>query len=159
MNCLDPDSLHALFGQVIRAHFQLSHAMLEKIGIYPGQPPLLFALVKKDGLSQKELACKLNIKPATMTIMLKRMENAKLIKRIQDKEDQRIVSVYLTEKGRDVQKKVLEVIEEIHHECFHNFSNEEEEFLKKIFVKLRDNLMCASEQNKNIDSIGDKSNC
>ncbi|PKM93496.1 MAG: MarR family transcriptional regulator [Firmicutes bacterium HGW-Firmicutes-1] len=148
MKCFESDSVHALFGQVIRAHFQLSHALLEKLGVYPGQPPLLFALRNQEGLSQKELASKLNIKPATMTVMLKRMENAKLIERIHDKTDQRITRVYLTDEGRVLQEEAHEVMKVIHRECFQNFSQEEEEFLKKMFVKMRENLIHASDKNK-----------
>ena len=37
-------SFHKLLGEVIRLHFSLSHKTLEKEGLYPGQPPLLYAL-------------------------------------------------------------------------------------------------------------------
>ncbi len=66
---------------MIRFHYYRTHVLLEEIGVYPGQPPMLFILNQEDGLSQKKLANKLKIKPSTITVMLKRMEKANLIVR------------------------------------------------------------------------------
>ena len=53
---------------------------------------MLFALYKKDGQSQKDLAKQLNINPATITVMLTRMEKAGLLERRKDPDDQRVVN-------------------------------------------------------------------
>ena len=60
--------------EVIRFHYCRTHKLLEDVGIYPGQPPMLLELKKKGGQSQSELANRLNIKPATVTVMINRME-------------------------------------------------------------------------------------
>lgn len=141
MNCYEQDSLYFVFGHVIRLHYHRIQKLLDKLGLYPGQPPVLFILNKNDGQSQKELADKMNIKPATMTVMLKRMEKAGFIKKVQDKEDQRVSRVYLTDKGRETMKEVKEVLKSINDECFKNFTEEEKILMRRLFMQMRDNLL------------------
>lgn len=141
MECFQDDSLYHVFAQVIRLHYHRTHTLLDKVGVYPGQPGMLFSLYKKDGQSQKELANKLNIKPATATVMLNRMEKAGLLERKADATDQRISRVYITEKGGEVCEEVKEVMKIINSECFSNFTSEEEILLRRLLMQVRDNLM------------------
>ncbi len=141
MNFHESDSLYHVFYQVIRLHYYRTHTQLDKIGLYPGQPPMLHVLYMKDGQSQKELASKLEIKPATITVMLNRMEKSKLVERRQDPEDQRISRVYLTEYGREICKEMNEVVKNIESECFSNFTMEEQVLLRRLLMQMRDNLL------------------
>lgn len=140
MEIFDKDSLYFLFLEIIRLHYHRTHTLLDKIGIYPGQPPLLFILNKNDGLSQKEIADKLRIKPSTITVMLKRMENGNLVYRKQDSEDQRISRVYLTEQGKSLCEKSKEITNSLQDECFGNFTAEEKVILRRLLMQIRDNL-------------------
>lgn len=152
MNFNDKDSLYNVFYQVIRLHYHRTHMMLDKIGVYPGQPPMLYFLEKEDGQSQKDLADKLNVKPATITVMLNRMEKSGLVLRKQDDEDQRISRVYITEKGKEVYKQVEETMSRIESECFYNFTEEEKIVLRRLFMQMRDNLknVCEDESEGDI---------
>jgi len=147
MNCYDPNSLYALFAQVIRFHYYRTHQLLDQYHIYPGQPPLLFTLAKQDGQSQKELGEKLHLKPATITIMLKRMEKSNLITRTPDLHDQRMIRVYLTEEGKKIFTQVKEALKIIEAECFNNFTTEEKVILRRLLIQMRDNLSTKSETN------------
>ena len=84
MDRQNEDSLYAVFGQIMRFHYCRMHMLLEKLGVYPGQPPLFFALGKHEGQSQKELAKNLYVKAATITVMLNRMETGGWIERRPD---------------------------------------------------------------------------
>lgn len=137
---LDKNSLHFTYLETLRLYHYRTQILLDEIGIYPGQPPLLFLLNKKEGRSQKELADMLRIAPATLTVMLRRMEKAGLVERKQDEKDQRILRVYLTEKGRVMTKKAKGVIREIEKDCFGNFNEEEKEKLQELLNKMRANL-------------------
>lgn len=134
------DSLYHILMQVMKLHFHRTFALLDKIGIYPGQPPVLFSLLSRDGQSQKELAEKIKIQPATMTVMLKRMEKANIVERKVDSNDQRVVRVYLTEEGRRISEEAKKIVETIGEECFTDFTEDEEEILKKLLLKMKDNL-------------------
>lgn len=140
MEKLDKDSIYFIFLEVLRLHYYRTHMLLDKIGVYPGQPPLLFILNKHDGLSQKEIADKLGIKPSTITVMLKRMESGNLVCRRQDSEDQRVSRVYLTEEGRRLSEKSKEITIQLQDECFGNFTQEEKENFRRLFIQMRDNL-------------------
>ena len=147
MELFNSNSLYYIFGEVIKMHYYRTHKLFEKVGLYPGQPQLLFSLLRKDGQRQKELAEKLKVKPATITVMINRMEKNGIIYRKSDDEDQRVSRVYLTEKGREVSKEVRELIESINNECFSNFTEEEQVILRRLLLQLRDNLKIALEDN------------
>jgi len=140
LNFKDPDSLNSIFYQVLRFHYKRTHMLLDTIGVYPGQPFLLFALSETNGQSQKDLAKKLNIRASTITAMVKRMEKSGLVERLQDTEDQRISRVYITNKGREICLEVERIKKEIEIETFNNFTEEEQALLKRLLKQVRDNL-------------------
>lgn len=142
------DSLHRNFIDVFRHHHYFLHTVLMDIGLYPGQPPLLFILNKEDGLSQKELASRLQVKPATLTVMLKRMEKTELVIRKQDEEDQRVSRVYITEKGQEVFKMAEELMKKVDDQMFKGFTGEEKEKLGIFLNRIKDNLVIPGDNNK-----------
>ncbi|MCR1897424.1 MarR family transcriptional regulator [Irregularibacter muris] len=141
---MDRDSLYYIFLEILKLHHCRTHVLLDEIGIYPGQPPLLFILNKENGQSQKDLADKLKIAPATITVMVKRMEKANLVERKQDAKDQRISRVYLTDKGKEICKRSMKAMEHIEEECFGNFTVEEKVILRRLLMQMLDNLMRAN---------------
>lgn len=136
----EEDSLHSLLWQVIRQHFIRHHHLLHKIGLHKGQPPILAMLWERDGLTQKEIAETLRLRPSTVTAVLKGMERAGLLKREPDPEDMRVSRVYLTEKGKHLKKDVEEIIKTLEEECFAGFTLEEKVLLRRFLIQIRDNL-------------------
>lgn len=59
---LPDSSIHGLMIKSARLYFVRAFHLLERLGLHPGQLPLLVALYREDGLSQKELvnACRSN---------------------------------------------------------------------------------------------------
>lgn len=146
MEFINKDSLYYLFLEIQRLHYYRSHVLLDEIGVYHGQPHMLFVLSKEDGLSQKDLAERLNIKASTITVMLNRMEKANLVTRKQDNEDKRISRVYITEEGREICDKSIAVMKNIGVECFGTFTEEESIVLKRLFMEIKDNLIVATKE-------------
>jgi len=140
MNCYNSDSVYNVFWEVIRLHYLKTHKILEKLNLYPGQPPLLFTILSNNGINQKELSQKLKIKPSTITIMLRRLEKSGLIKKEQDLRDQRISRVYITDKGRKICEEMKGTMKLIEDTLFNNFSEQEKENLKNLLKKIRENL-------------------
>ena len=70
---------------------------------------ILVVLWYQDGISQKEISEKLNRDKTTITRVLMNMKRSKLIKQVTDAEDNRSNLIYLTAKGKEVQKKGVEV--------------------------------------------------
>lgn len=147
----DNQSLRSVFCQVMRLHFIRTHSLLEETGLYPGQPPLLFSLNKKNGQSQRELSDNLNVKASTIAVMIKRMEKKKLIRREQDKKDQRISRIFITDEGKEIYTKLEEKYAQIEEEAFKNFMVEEKILLRRLMMQLKENLEEVCEKDKNIN--------
>ena len=58
------------------------------------------AMVEKDGISQGELSERFEVGPSRVTRLAKKLERDGLLRRERDPEDNRVVRMYLTEKGR-----------------------------------------------------------
>lgn len=139
-NAQGPDSIDLLLAQTCHLHYVRVHELLETIGLYRGQPPLLRALWNQEGLSHTELATRLQISPATTTKMIQRMERAGFVQRKPDPQDQRLSRVFLTDAGRAIRSKVEAVWAQIEAETFAGLSVEEKESLRQIFLKMQNNL-------------------
>lgn len=136
----EPQSLDFLLAQVSRLHHYRVHELLDNLGLYRGQPPVLFELWKQDGLTHGELAQRLQITPATITRMIQRMEKAGFVQRRTDIADQRISRVYLTDAGQAVRAKVHAIWERLEVENFAGFSDEERVILRSFLARIRENL-------------------
>ena len=137
----DSDSLNYLLTQVCKLHYAQSHGLLEQIGLYRGQPPVLEALWRQEGLTHGDLAQQLHVQPATITKMVQRMERTGFVVRQRDTEDERVSRVYLTAKGRAIQADLEHVLHTIETRTYAGFSAEERELLGLFFARMRGNLM------------------
>jgi DNA-binding MarR family transcriptional regulator len=138
-----PDTLDFLLAQICHLHYTRAHQMFEAMHLYRGQPPVLRILWEGEGLTQTELAERLQITPATITKMLQRMEKVGFIQRKPDAKDQRISRVYLTEDGRAIQTQVEAVWKTMEAETFSGLTSEERVLLRRFLLKMRDNLQQA----------------
>jgi len=140
------ESIDFMLTQVCRLHHTRARALLEGMGLYRGQPPLLFILREKDGRSHSKLAEHLHVQPATITKMVTRMERAGFVERKQDLEDQRVSRVYLTESGRAIQEEAKQKLRALEDETFAGFTLEDCVLLRRFLLQIRDNLLRATEQ-------------
>jgi DNA-binding MarR family transcriptional regulator len=138
-------SLNFLLIEVCKLHYANSHELLEQIGLYRGQPPLLQILGHQEGLSHSELARQLHVKPSTITQMIKRMEQAGFVQRRRDAEDERVSRVYLTELGRSIQVDLDRVQGIIEAGTFAGFSQAEREQVARFLARMRHNLLQMAE--------------
>lgn len=138
-----PDSsiLDFTLAQICKLHRARAHTLLEELGLYHGQPPMLFALWEQEGQTHGELAARLHIAPATATKMIQRMEKAGFVERRPDAEDQRVSRVFVTEAGRAIHARVEQVWQRIDGETFAGFSMEERQMLQGFFLRIRENLV------------------
>jgi DNA-binding MarR family transcriptional regulator len=96
--------------------------------------------MEKDGQSQTELANDRKVKASTNTVTLNRMVKAGLIEKKKDEFDQRITRIYMTAKGRDVVKEVVELKKQLDELCFLEFSEEEKTTLRELLKKMSENI-------------------
>lgn len=129
-----------LVREVNRLHFIRFHQALSKFGLGKGQPPILKYLSENNGCKQSEISQREKVSAATTTVMLQTMEKNGLIERKTDENDLRVMRVYITEKGREVQKQCDEAIENMEKEIYEEFTFEEMELFKQLLGKKRDRL-------------------
>lgn len=134
------DSLQGVFMEVVRLHFVRMTSLMESKGIHHGQQHVLTILKHKDGCSQKQIAEILRVKPATMTVMIQRMEKNGLVIKKQDENDQRVWRIFITNKGREDCKIANEMREKLFDESFSNFTDEEKILFRRLLLQIRSNL-------------------
>lgn len=100
---------------------------LSKYGLYPGQPPLLFAVRDAENPTQNELAERLAVSKASVGVSLRRLEKAGFVKRVQDKKDTRCNRVALTKKGLEYVRWCEIDYDMIYTTLMENFSGDERE--------------------------------
>jgi|OM-RGC.v1.024434600 DNA-binding MarR family transcriptional regulator len=133
-------STFLLFSEIERLKFQILKSEMDKYKIHPGQIPIFFIVRKNPGISQKDLAKKVMLSTSTVAIMLRRMEKAGFVKRIQDESDRRFYHIYLTDKALKIVDKIFKRLKEFERQSFENFTNEEMEVLEKLLKKILLNL-------------------
>ncbi|MDF2937296.1 MAG: putative transcriptional regulator [Paenibacillaceae bacterium] len=140
MDVYKVEHVDSVFRRVSKLHHQTVSSYLSGRGVYPGQPPLLRALSERDGQIQKELAEQMGITPATLNVMIARMEKSGLLERKADEADQRVSRVYLTEQGRQAHQEVRNMIDLMEKTCFMHFIPEEKMIFRRLLLQMYENL-------------------
>lgn len=130
---------------VSRAHHNLATRTFSKLGLFRGQPPVLFELGRNDNLTQTELAEKMEVTPATMTNLLRRLELSGLVNRERDVLDGRISRVSLTQRGVDVVARARELAEGMDRVLFAGFSPHELDTMRDFLQRMHANLTAEAE--------------
>ena len=133
-----------LLAQVCRLHHGRAHALLDQIGLYRGQPPLLDILYEHEGQKHTDLATRLGVAPATVTKMLQRMEKAGFVVRHADADDQRVSRAFLTDAGRDIRFEMHMLLGRLAEETFAGFTAEERVIITRLLKRMKENLTRAT---------------
>lgn len=88
---------------------RLYRPMLHDLGLTYPQYLVLLALWEKDAQTVGDLGKVLFLESNTLTPLLKRMETANLLRRERSLEDERSVTVSLTETGRTLEEKAHDI--------------------------------------------------
>ena len=92
---------------------QAYHPLLGEQGLTYPQYLVLLVLWEKDAQPVNDIAKRLLLETNTVTPLLKRMEAEGIVTRSKGKEDARQMIVKLTDKGRELQKKLTHVPETV----------------------------------------------
>lgn len=121
---------------------RISERIIKKhdMEINSAQGRIMFALWQKDGVSINELAKKTQLKKSTLTSMLDRLERMGYIRRQRSKKDRRKILIKRTEKDRTMEKKYVEVSEEMTRLFYKGFSKSEIDRFEKDLERILNNL-------------------
>lgn len=123
----EPESFLAMrrIEYVSRVHHMTFKSRLQEVGIPPAQMGALRTITRTPGMSQRELADQLHIQRATATVMLQKMEKAGLIRRENDRDDQRISRIYPSDYALGIDDEHRKSVEAYFDQCFQDVSPEE----------------------------------
>ncbi|PAK14359.1 MarR family winged helix-turn-helix transcriptional regulator [Burkholderia ubonensis] len=102
--------------QLCFALYSTSHAMtkaykplLDKLSLTYPQYLAMLVLWERDDIAVKDIAARLDLDPATVTPLLKRLEALGYVERVRSAADERVVNVRLTADGRALKEKARSV--------------------------------------------------
>ncbi len=102
---------------------------------------VLSTLAIKDGTNQLELVKATHLRPPTVSIIIKRMEDEGIVERRSNPDDKRSFCVYLTDAGRALDRENIESVKKIDAIALKDISEEEFNTLMLLLSKIRNNLL------------------
>ena len=125
------------FNEALKTCCQEHHKLY---AVTPPQWGVLLALLEEDGLTPGALSQKRGLDPPTITGIVKRLEQANLVERVHDREDRRVVRVYLTTEGQDLMSFLPEAVESFSQTALQGISAEQEQETCLLLQKTLANL-------------------
>jgi len=123
-------------------HAVLSYfrSRLDEYDVTPVQYGILSCLWCKDGQTATEIAQRICLDGSTITGILDRMENKGLLERQSDPNDRRAIRVVLSDKGRQLEKPLGEVVKASNQRVLDIFTKEEQELFVESLKRVADNI-------------------
>lgn len=135
---------------ILNSIARLFDARARASGIFPDTLPhssrrLMRILAKCEGISMIDLVEYTHLSKPTVSLALKKMEQIGLIIKKCDPSDGRVSKIYLTEKGKELERKNFENLQSIDRNVMKGLSEDEIKTVTEILIKMRKNLLCEDE--------------
>ena len=109
------------------------------LGVTRAQWKLLFRLERNPGLRQIELADMLDIEPITLSRIVDRLEEARLVERVADPADRRAWRLHVTRKAQPLIEKLRGIANEMTAHAFEGVSPEHLKIAREVLGRVREN--------------------
>ncbi len=109
---------------------------------------ILRHLSHMEGCTQLDLVRVTHLKPPTVSVTLKKLEENGFVLRESDEIDLRAIRVYLTEKGKSLNRSTIARLKECDAILTEGITAEEQEFLLQVLTKMRDNMLAKLESER-----------
>ena len=126
--------------RVAKLHRQRADELLSAIGLHVGQEMLMNVLWTEGEMTQTELANRLDIQPATLTVALNRLEKAGHVKRSRDSEDKRISRVQASSRSKELREGTMLAWSRLEYDTVQNLSEAEKSMLSILLNKVSGGL-------------------
>lgn len=132
------------FGEMMEEMREI-HKMIQKLTsqkchhLTMEQLKLIF-LIAKNQMSQKEIAQKLRITEATLSVRIKRLVDMGLIERKMNEDDKRFYHIVLSSHGKAVLDEMRKDFHHVHHAVYKNLTEEDYQAVLKVIKKIKENL-------------------
>ncbi len=153
------DNLQALLLKASHMYFAMNYEQLTAKGMHPGQMPMLNLLARRGGMSQREIARELHVKPPSVAVSIRRLENAGLVVRAADGKDQRISRISLSPKGEKMLEDIQGIFEQNDKLLFRGFNETEECLLRRFLIQIIENMADVQSRQIGMEMEGIKDKC
>ncbi len=140
---LEAQSRRDFMPQHSQEHHHPPHDAPPPFNVHHGKGRIISVLFRHAGISQKELAERLAIRPQSLSDAISKLETDGLIYRERSEEDKRELLLYLTDSGKQRAEEVHQRRTMRAEEFFSPLTNEEKETLGTLLQKL-----CDADENK-----------
>jgi MarR family transcriptional regulator for hemolysin len=135
------DTLGTLFQDVARLRVFCYNAMLKEIDLTATQSLVILTLLDKEGVIQGDLARTLGIRAVTLGGIVDRMEAKGWLERRPDDKDRRAKRIWLTKKGRELEKVIRRSLKRVHDVAIEDIPGESVDQLFETITAIRANLL------------------
>jgi MarR family transcriptional regulator for hemolysin len=135
------DTLGTLFQDVARLRVFCYNTMLKEIDLTATQSLVILTLLDKEGVIQGDLARTLGIRAVTLGGIVDRMEAKGWLERRPDDKDRRAKRIWLTKKGRALEKVIRRSLKRVHDVAIEDIPGESVDQLFETITTIRTNLL------------------
>ncbi|MCH9643361.1 MAG: MarR family transcriptional regulator [Gammaproteobacteria bacterium] len=131
---------------------RMFNAAMKEIGLSNIERRTLMKIKRFPGITQIELARKLEIEPQNMLRILDRLEDRQWISKQQDPNDRRSKHIFVTQEAEPILKQIRAKADDLHQRVFRDMPAEEIESCQRTLDKIKhrfcEELTCIDEQKK-----------
>lgn len=108
--------------------------IMEEYGLTLAQSFILFSLLEKDGCTLTEIGNRAQIDNSSLTTMVDKLEKEGLVERRLFAQDRRVVTLFLTDAGRELACKVFNTGSDFNNVLTGKLTGIQDEFLKGLDI-------------------------
>ncbi len=124
--------------------------------IGPGQFHFLHIISRNEGIPQKELVEMMKINKANVTRGIIRLEKNGYIKRVRNEDDNRVINLFLTDRGSSIIPELKKAKIRITEICTEKLTEKETETLFILLEKVKDSVTSETERIKGSIDINEE---
>lgn len=141
INCIPENMITHWMRLIYRNTNNIHNSKLNEFALTTSQVCVLSRLWIQNGITQKEIAQNIEIRPASLTALINTLVAKGWAERREDSRDARINRIYLTDKGDSLKFKCININDEMENLLTKGFSKEEKQlmlcWLKKMYVNMQ----------------------
>jgi len=138
-----------ILNNVTRKFSQFTVNFFKEYNITPEQAGIIRRLGEEEGITQKDLAIRMDKDQTNVTRLLDQLERKGLVTRNRNKDDRRSFLTYLTDEGKKLNEYIIPAEQEIMNIALRGISEERKALLKEIIGEITENINLHSNLNDN----------
>lgn len=127
-------------GMIARSLDSIANIEFKDLNLTKGQYLYVVRIYENPGMIQEELSDMIKVDKTTISHALKKLENNGFIEKKSDEKNRKIKRLYITKKGEEVYKTIINENNYSNDIALQGLSEEEGEILSKLLTKVRKNV-------------------